>query len=58
MTFKEFWKNNRNRYKDLSGTSVMLAINTAAEESWELSQKQTIEYTQRFTKHRNQEDRK
>ena len=37
MTFKEFWKTNRDRYEKLAETNVMLAINTAAEEAWELS---------------------
>ena len=41
MDFKEFWKKNRERYLKLAKTSVMLAINTAAEEAWELSQLQT-----------------
>ena len=35
MTFEEFWKQNRERYLKLSKVNIMLAINTAAEESWE-----------------------
>ena len=37
MTFEEFWKSNRDRYEKLTKLSVMLAVNTAAEEAWEFT---------------------
>ena len=39
MTFKEFWKNNRDRYSALAKLNPMLAINTAAEEAWSQGEK-------------------
>ena len=42
MTFEEFWKQNRDRYLEISKVNVMLAINTAAEEAWENSAANTV----------------
>jgi len=42
MTFEEFWKSNRDRYEKLSKTNIMLAVNTAAEEAWDLSLTNTV----------------
>ena len=50
MKFEEFWKNNRDRYEKLAETNVMLAINTAAEEAWELSQSNTVACVNRGVK--------
>jgi len=40
MTFEEFWKQNKNRYKDLLFEfNAKLALHTACEEAWKMGEK-------------------
>ena len=42
MNFEEFWKVNRDRYEKLLSFNIMLAVQTAAEDAWEISLSNTV----------------
>ena len=47
LNFEQFWMHNIMRYLKLAEINVVLAINTAAEDAWEIAMSDTVPASER-----------